>query len=106
MKFGSGMAKGGIRPGMYVGTVTARSTGEPSRTITYTVAVQGPNGAIEFQGVQPPDAGRWTSFDPTLRLIPFEVGRDVVVLAKSVAGSIEISLGTFELPDHGACPSV
>ncbi len=92
-----------LKPGLYSGIVTARSSEVPGRDITYTVAVQNDDGEVKFTGVSPQSRLRWSAFDDTLNLVPFTLGTRVVVHVVPDATGLRAIIGDSELPEHGAC---
>ena len=93
-----------IESGLHSATITARSVGAPSLAgaITYTISLIGFD-AVEFEGVVPQAAARWSSADPTLELIPFQIGRIVSVHVISQDSVTEVHLETVEIPSFGPC---
>lgn len=93
-----------LESGLHSATIIARSVAVPSLAgaISYTISLIGFD-AVEFEGVKPQDAARWSSADPTLDLIPFEVGRTVAVHVIRQDATILVYLETAEIPDFGPC---
>jgi len=97
-------ARDRLKAGVYSGIVIARSSEEPGRDHTYTVSIDLPGGSVEFEGVAPHPSLRWSTFDPTLNLVPFELATPVVVIARGAEQSLTLTLNTYELPEAGPCP--
>jgi hypothetical protein len=100
----SNKTRGRVQPGVYRGVVVARSSEEPGRDHTYTVSIDLPGGSVEFVGVAPSPDLRWTTFDPTINIIPFRLGQEVVVMAGGPPHSLTLTLNTYELTEAGPCP--
>jgi|AntAceMinimDraft_5_1070358.scaffolds.fasta_scaffold14930_3 hypothetical protein len=93
-----------VTTGIYSAVITARSSEEPGRDMTYTVLVETGGGLLEFEGVAPHPLRRWSTPFETLNLVPFEVTTRVEVHIVATGSTMEAFITTSELPDAGACP--
>lgn len=98
------MNRANLESGLHSATIVARSVDVPSiaEDITYTISLIGFD-AVEFEGVKPQVSARWSSVDPTLKLIPFEIGRTVSVHVIRQDISIDMHIETAEIPSFGPC---
>ena len=93
-----------IQSGMYSGIITARSVDDPSPAdaITYTVVINALD-ALELENVTPQESARWSAFDDSLNLVPFEVGFVVGVHLIVMESEIQVYIADREFPESGAC---
>lgn len=91
---------------LVIGVITARSVDVPSLAdaIFYTVEVDDGAGQPEsYANTVPQQAARWSTFDPTLELVPFEVGQRVMVGITTSGSSQYTEIMQSELPKRGPC---
>lgn len=102
-----------IDTGVYTAWIVSASVAgpAPAAEITYTVAVNTPDGRVEFDGVSPHPSKRWTNFMPVgpngeiPELYPFPDGSPVLlhVVAES-ENKTRMWIGEGEVPAFGGCP--
>jgi len=90
-----------MRPGVFSGLITARSSDDPGRDHTYTVWID--ELGTDFEGVSPQPETRWTRFDDTLEVNPFPIGTRVTVHLFRVTDGLEAMISDSELPVAGEC---
>lgn len=99
------MRRSKLHPGTFTGLVKARSGSEPARDHLYTIGIQVPGGSeIVFEGVAPDPRKRLSRQEPTLNLVPFELGETVIVHVIGSTNSLSAIIGEGEQPFLGPCP--
>ena len=91
---------------LVIGVITARSVEVPSPAdaIFYTVEVDDGAGQPDsYPNTVPQAASRWSTFDPSLELVPFEVGQRVMVGITTSGSNQYTEIMQSELPNRGPC---